>query len=159
MSYSVPDLRSYVSGTWAVERTMLDRSTGATGTFTGTAVFAPRFAPRSASSKEATDDGALLQSEHGTVRWGNHEGPATREYVWRPTSAAATMDVFFPDGRFFHRVSFSGDSSGLEAEHWCDPDDYRVSYTVLGPDQFRYVWAVRGPAKDLLLTSSLTRRS
>lgn len=147
----MPDLRSYLSGIWAVERRMLDRSTGTTGTFMGSTVFAP--GPASA------DDGALLQSEHGTVRWGDHEGPAAREYVWRPTDAAATMDVFFPDGRFFHRVSLSADSSGLRAQHWCDPDDYRVSYTVLGPDQFRYVWDVRGPAKDLLLTSTLTRHS
>ena len=38
------------------------------------------------------------------------------------------MDVFFPDGRPFHVMSFS--EQGHQDEHWCDPDDYRVSYTL-----------------------------
>ena len=129
-----------------MERSRLDRSTGARGSFSGLVTFT-----------ETADDGALLQRESGTVRWGQHEGSATREYVWRPTSSPDTMDVFFPDGRFFHRVSLSRGPSGLRAEHWCAPDTYRVSYTVVGPDELRYVWDVTGPAKDQLLTSVLAR--
>lgn len=149
MSYSVPDLRAYLSGAWTVERTLVDRSTGVRGTFSGTVTFGPQ--------KEANDDDALLQRESGRVRWGQYDGPATREYVWRPGASAETMDVFFPDGRFFHRVSLSADSPSTRGEHWCDPDDYRVSYSVAGPDEFRYEWDVKGPAKDLLLTSVLRR--
>ncbi|NUP74085.1 MAG: hypothetical protein HOQ07_05470 [Sinomonas sp.] len=157
MSFLVPDLRAYLRGTWAVERDLLDRASGARGTFAGVVVF------------EETDDGAALrQREEGTVRWGTHEGPATREYVWRPSRSPDAMDVFFPDGRFFHTVrlrqpsgSGSGTHSGTapdwQAEHWCDPDDYRVTYTAAGPDELRYTWDVTGPTKDLLLTTVLRR--
>ena len=41
------------------------------------------------------------------------------------------MDMFFPDGRPFHRMGFGPDSS--HAQHWCDPDTYRVSYTLDRP--------------------------
>ncbi len=166
--YLVPDLRAFLRGSWAVERTMLDRSSGARGSFSGTVTF-----------EDADDGAALLQREHGTVCWGDHEGPASREYVWRPGDTPGAMDVFFPDGRFFHSVRLDGPaprppgSSAAElggtatrgesqpaewrAEHWCDPDDYRVTYAATGPDELRYEWDVTGPAKDLLLTSILSR--
>ncbi|MGN6405015.1 DUF6314 family protein [Sinomonas sp.] len=151
MESSTRDLRAYLRGTWTVQRSLLDRATGARGSFSGLLTFT-----------DTDDDGALLQRESGTIRWGQHEGPATREYVWRPTSESDTMDVFFPDGRFFHRVSLSAEpaspgSAGAEAEHWCAPDTYRVSYEVVGPDELRYEWDVMGPAKDLLLTTVLAR--
>jgi hypothetical protein len=146
LSYPVPDLRAYLVGTWSVERTMLDRSTGARGTFSGTVAFAP----------DATaHDGALHQREDGTVRWDAYEGPATREYVWRPGSHPGSMDVCFPDGRPFHSVDLTG--AVAEGAHWCSPDDYRVHYEAVGADELRYTWDVRGPAKDLLLTSVLRR--
>jgi hypothetical protein len=61
----------------------------------------------------------------------------------------------FPDGRPFHRMSFAADAS--QDHHWCDPDTYRVRYSLLGPDAFSYVWDVTGPRKDLLLESVLRR--
>ncbi|WP_138444569.1 DUF6314 family protein [Sinomonas susongensis] len=159
MSYSVPDLSAYLSGVWTVERTLVDRATGARGTFSGTVTFGP--------PETAGDDGALLQRESGRLRWGQHEAKATREYVWRPTASPDTMDVFFPDGRFFHTVRLGAVRPGAgdggdqgprwQAEHWCAPDDYRVAYTVLGPDELQYEWDVRGPRKDQLLTTRLRR--
>jgi hypothetical protein len=53
-------------------------------------------------------------------------------------------------------MSFSVDSS--QDQHWCDPDTYRVTYALLGPDAFSYVWDVTGPRKDLLLESVLRRQ-
>ncbi|MGT2463498.1 DUF6314 family protein [Sinomonas atrocyanea] len=143
MSYPVPDLRAYLLGSWAVERELVDRASGARGSFAGTVAFEP------------TDDGGLRQRERGSVRWGAHEGPAEREYLWRPGAHAGTMDVFFPDGRPFHAVDLTG--SADDGAHWCSPDDYRVHYEAVGPDELRYAWDVRGPAKDLLLTSVLRR--
>ncbi|MDQ4503156.1 DUF6314 family protein [Sinomonas sp. ASV322] len=161
MSYTVSDLSAYLRGEWAVERTMLDRTSGERGTFSGTVTF-------TGSARTANDDdGALLQHEEGTVRWGAHAGPATRSYVWRPGPSPESMDVFFPDGRFFHSVQLgelsAQDASGLagpgsRAEHWCDPDTYRVAYTPVGPDELRYAWDVTGPAKNLLLTTTLRRQ-
>ena len=145
------DLRAYLRGGWSVERTLLDRSTGARGTFTGLARFSAGTGP---------DDGGLQFREEGTVVWTTSSGmpftaPATREYLLRPSGSPDTMDMLFPDGRPFHRMGFGTDSS--HAQHWCDPDTYRVSYTLIGPDEFRYRWDVIGPSKDQLLESVLHR--
>lgn len=154
---TAPDfnLRAYLQGSWTVERTLLDRSTGTRGTFTGVVRLTPE---AGAAARDA--DGGLRFHEEGTVRWTSSSGepfsgPASREYLLWPTGTPDTMDMFFPDGRPFHRMGF-GPASG-HAEHWCDPDTYRVSYTWIGPDEFRYCWDVTGPAKDQLLESVLRR--
>ncbi len=152
MSVPAFDLRAYLlgpatgsgrSGTWAVERQLLDRATGTHGTFSGVVRFSP------------TDDGGLAFHEEGTMRWPAFTGPASREYLLRASGQAAALDVFFADGRPFHRMSFAPDAS--HDNHWCDPDTYRVSYTYGGPDRFGYTWEVSGPLKDLQLTSRLHR--
>lgn len=141
----VQDLRSYLTGTWSAERTMLDRATGTQGTFTGVVVFAEM------------PDGGLRLREDGTMNWPTHSGPAFREYLLRGSEDPQTMDVFFADGRPFHRMSFAPDAS--QDQHWCDPDTYRVRYNLTGPDEFTYSWDVRGPAKDLLLVTRLRRQA
>ena len=142
------DLRNYLLGNWQVDRTLLDRGNGSRGTFSGVVSFT------------GTDDGGLRLREEGTVQWNPaggapFTGPASREYLLRPAATPDTMDVFFPDGRPFHRIGFGGEDH--RDEHWCDPDTYRVNYTRLGPDEFHYRWDVTGPAKDLLLDSVLHR--
>ena len=132
-----------VAGKWAVERQLLDRSAGTRGTFTGVVRFA------------VTDDDGLAFREEGTVRWPTFTGPAFREYLLRPADRIDALDVFFDDGRPFHRMSFTPEAN-LD-RHWCDPDTYRVAYTYEGPDAFSYTWDVSGPRKDLLLTSMLRR--
>jgi hypothetical protein len=141
-SFAVADLCAHLSGRWRLERTMLDRSTGAAGTFTGTAVFTP-------------DGGGLGQREEGTMVWPTHSGPAAREYSWRNTADPAVMDAYFPDGRAFHSLDLSQGS--WTAEHWCAPDTYLVRFTAPSRDRLDYEWDVTGPAKDLLLRTSLFR--
>ncbi|HYH77945.1 MAG TPA: DUF6314 family protein [Arthrobacter sp.] len=142
------DLRSYLlgpskTGQWTVERQLLDRAAGTRGTFSGVVHFLP------------TNDGGLSLREEGTIRWPTFTGPATREYVLRPAGRPDLMDVFFNDGRPFHRMSFTPEAN-LD-NHWCDPDTYRVAYILEAPDRFSYTWDVSGPSKDLLLASELQR--
>lgn len=142
------DLRAYLVGDWSVDRTLLDRATGSRGTFTGVVRFTE------------TNDGGLRFREDGTVQWNpaggtSFAGPASREYLLRAAATPDAMDMFFPDGRPFHRIGFGGQDH--RDTHWCDPDTYRVEYTKLGPDEFHYRWDVTGPAKDLLLESALHR--
>ena len=142
------DLRAYLLGDWSVDRTLLDRATGSRGTFTGVVRFTE------------TNDGGLRFREEGTVQWNPaggtpFAGPASREYLLRASATPDAMDMFFPDGRPFHRIGFGGQDH--RDTHWCDPDTYRVEYTKLGPDEFHYRWDVTGPAKDLLLESALHR--
>jgi hypothetical protein len=143
------DLRAYLLGSWSVERTLWDRSSDARGTFTGIVRFSPK-----------DDDGGLAFHEEGTMRWptpagGTFTGPASRDYVLHPTDAPDAMDMTFPDGRPFHRMSFREEAS--QDRHWCDPDTYRVTYAVRGPDEFSYSWDVQGPRKDQFLESVLHR--
>ncbi|MCO4255007.1 DUF6314 family protein [Pseudarthrobacter cellobiosi] len=149
------DLRAYllgpspagnlsVEGSWAVERQLVDRAAGTRGTFSGVVRFSP------------ADDGGLAFREEGTMRWPNFTGPASREYVLKPADRPDALDVYFADGRPFHRMSFTPEAN-LD-QHWCDPDIYRVAYTYADPDTFSYTWDVTGPRKDLLLTSALKRQ-
>lgn len=147
------DLRAYLRGSWSVARTLLDRSTGISGTFTGVVRFT------------ALDDGGLLWREEGTVQWepldgaslgrAPFTGPASREYLLQPADTPDVLEVFFPDGRPFHRMGFAGQAN--HDMHWCDPDTYRVTYKFVGPDECGYRWDVTGPAKDQLLESVLQR--
>ncbi|GAB15274.1 hypothetical protein ARGLB_083_01660 [Arthrobacter globiformis NBRC 12137] len=146
------------AGHWSVERTLLDRAAGTRGTFTGVVIFSP------------DGDGGLHFHEEGTVVWPSVKwpagdlpaeqgdtftGPATRDYLLRPADTPDAMDMLFPDGRPFHRMSFSPEAS--QDRHWCDPDTYRVTYECHGENEFSYVWDVTGPRKDLLLESVLRR--
>ncbi|MET3366826.1 DUF6314 family protein [Arthrobacter sp. M2012083] len=137
------DLQAYLAGSWTVERALLDRSSGTNGTFTGVVRYT------------RNPDGGLDYREDGTMHWPTHSGPAFREYLLKPGSGPESMDVFFPDGRPFHVMSFS--DQGNQDKHWCDPDDYRVRYRWEGPDSFSFTWDVQGPAKNLLLESHLVR--
>ncbi|MFB9652958.1 DUF6314 family protein [Pseudarthrobacter oxydans] len=139
-----PDADAASAGQWTVQRDLLDRADGTRGTFSGVVHFIP------------TDDGGLAFREEGTMRWPSFTGPASREYLLRPAGSTDALDVFFPDGRPFHRMSFTPESN-LD-RHWCDPDTYRVAYVYGGLDRFSYTWDVQGPRKDLLLTSHLVRR-
>lgn len=139
-----PDADAASAGQWTVQRDLLDRADGTRGTFSGVVHFVP------------TDDGGLAFREEGTMRWPSFTGPASREYLLRPAGSPDALDVFFPDGRPFHRMSFTPESN-LD-RHWCDPDTYRVAYDYGGRDRFSYTWDVQGPRKDLLLTSHLVRR-
>jgi hypothetical protein len=131
------------AGRWTIQRDLLDRANGTGGTFSGVVHFVP------------ADDGGLDLREEGTMRWPAFTGPATREYVLRTTARPDLLDVFFPDGRPFHSMSFTHEAN-LD-QHWCDPDTYRVAYNYGDADSFSYSWDVIGPNKDLLLTSRLVR--
>ena len=128
------------AGNWTVERQLLDRADGTRGTFSGVVLFTP------------TDDGGLDLREEGTMRWPSFAGPASRAYMLKPAAGHPdALEVFFPDGRPFHRMSFTPEAN-LD-QHWCDPDTYRVAYTFQDGERFSYTWDVQGPRNDLLLTS------
>ncbi|MBJ2120386.1 hypothetical protein I6N91_05270 [Arthrobacter sp. MSA 4-2] len=156
MNVPVPDLRSYLLGTWRVRRSLVNRADSTVGSFTGTLTFRP-----------VSDGGpGLSWREEGTVHWPGvrpsagrpvppFTGPASRQYLLVPGGPAAPWEVLFGDGRPFHRLSLTAGS--WRDEHWCSPDTYRVEYTALAQDGLKYEWDVTGPAKDQLLTTELTR--
>ncbi|MBG6180859.1 DUF6314 family protein [Arthrobacter sp. CAN_A1] len=137
-------LLGYLDGSWSVDRTLQDLSSGLSGTFSGIATFAP------------DDDGALLHSERGTLVWAGYSpAPATRELLWRAAGSAPSAEVFFPDGRYFHGLDLTtGEDSPV---HQCAPDVYRGHFVLVDAESWRYTWRVSGPAKDLVLETRLRR--
>ncbi|MCZ2402611.1 hypothetical protein IV498_05285 [Paenarthrobacter sp. Z7-10] len=142
MTFAVADLRSYLLGRWRLERVLRNRGAAVEGTLMGFVLF-------------TADDGGLRQSEQGTMMWPTHSGPASREYLLRQTTEPCALDVLFTDGRPFHRMDLS--TGSWSSDHWCAPDDYRVRYDARSRDRLDFEWDVRGPAKNLLLQTSLFR--
>jgi hypothetical protein len=135
------ELRSFV-GRWRIEREIEDVRAGRTGRFTGEAVFE--------GAPEAGADG-LLYVETGTlVLEGAAPMAASRRYHWKGGGAGA-IDVFFEDGRFFHRIDAEEPTPG--AVHACDPDLYRVRYDFRGWPRWLAEWRVSGPRKDYAMVS------
>jgi hypothetical protein len=137
MSFS-PHLNDFI-GKWSIDRKISDHHSGMDGRFLGHAVFA------------ATQNG-LVYHEEGQLSYGS--GPAmaaTRDYLWRTETGRIIVD--HADGRPFH----SFDPTTPEADHWCDPDRYKVRYDFGKWPLWRAEWVVTGPRKDYLMVSVYRR--
>ncbi|MEG3629481.1 DUF6314 family protein [Streptomyces poriticola] len=143
--WPVPDVLAYLAGRWRVRRTVRDLTDGTEGRFEGTTVFAPA---------DGTG-GGLLHRETGDFVWRGVTRPAERTLRFLPGAAPGTAEVRFADGRPFHDLDLTGGRH--TAGHPCAADFYRGEFTVLDAARWRTVWRVRGPAKDLLLTTDYTR--
>ncbi|MDN0196107.1 DUF6314 family protein [Streptomyces sp. S.PNR 29] len=141
--WPVPDVLTYLAGSWRVERSVRDLASGEEGAFSGTTVFGP------------LAEGGLLHEESGTFTWQGVGRPAERTLRFLPGSPPGTADVRFADGRPFHDLDLT--SGHHVCDHPCAADLYRGAFTALDGDHWRTVWRVRGPAKDLLLTTDYAR--
>ncbi|MFF3847472.1 DUF6314 family protein [Streptomyces sp. NPDC002328] len=141
--WPVPDALAHLAGRWRTERSVRDLASGDTGVFTGTTAFRP------------LDGGGMLHEESGTFTWQGVPRPAERTLRFLPGPAPGTADVRFADGRPFHLLDLT--TGRHTADHPCSADLYRGEFTVADADRWRTVWRVRGPAKDLLLTTDYVR--
>lgn len=124
------------TGRWHLTRRITD-ARGPDAVFTGTATFTP-------------DDHGLLLHEVGELRLqGQGAFHAARSYLWRPDGAG--IAVFFADGRDFHRFDLRG--AVAKADHWCDPDTYKVQYDFAQWPLWQAEWRVIGPRKDYVMRS------
>ncbi|MFF0162757.1 DUF6314 family protein [Streptomyces sp. NPDC005263] len=141
--WPVPDLLAYLAGSWRVERSVRDLAGGDEGHFGGTTTFG------------RLDDGGLLHQERGTFTWRGVPRPAERTLLFLPGGSPGAVDVRFADGRPFHDLDLT--AGRHVADHPCSADLYRGEFTVRDQDHWRTVWRVRGPAKDLVLTTDYAR--
>ncbi|MGV4887588.1 DUF6314 family protein [Streptomyces viridosporus] len=141
--WPVPDVLAHLRGRWRVERTVRDLASGDLGRFEGVTVFGP------------LEGGGLLHRESGTFTWRGVARPAERTLRFLP-GPGGTARVRFADGRPFHDLDLS--TGRHVADHPCSADLYRGEFTVRDEDHWRTVWRVRGPAKDLELTTDYARR-
>lgn len=141
--WPVADVRAYLAGRWQVGRSVRDLASGEAGRFDGTTTFGP------------LEGGGLLHLESGTFVWRGVARPAERTLRYLPGPGPSTADVRFADGRPFHHLDLT--TGRHVADHPCSADLYRGEFTVHDEDRWRSVWRVRGPAKDLVLTTDYTR--
>ncbi|MFF2506726.1 DUF6314 family protein [Streptomyces sp. NPDC058067] len=150
--WPVEDALAYLAGRWDVERVVRDLGDGGSeGTFTGTT----DFTGFSGFSDFPGEGAGLLHREVGVFVWRGVERPATRTLRFLPGDVAGTAVVRFSDGRFFHGLDLR--TGRHTADHPCAADLYRGEFEVSGPDRWRMEWRVRGPSKDLVLTTAYTR--
>jgi hypothetical protein len=149
--HPVPDLWAYLPGTWRTGRTVRDLASGDEGRFDGVTVFEPFASPGSPGVPGA----GLTQREDGDFVWQGVSRPAGRTLRLLPGPTPGTADVRFADGREFHALDLA--AGRFTATHPCAADLYEGEFTVLDADRWRTVWRVRGPAKDLVLTTDYTR--
>ncbi|MER5946091.1 DUF6314 family protein [Streptomyces sp. NPDC001904] len=145
----VPDALAFLAGTWQVERTVRDLAADVTGTFTGTTDFT--------ADPTAAEAGTLRHVESGGFTWRGTTRPAERTLLYGPGEEPGTVVVRFADGRFFHGLDLR--TGHHVADHPCSADLYRGEFTVYDSGRWRTVWRVRGPAKDLVLTTDYRRRA
>ncbi|QKZ22803.1 DUF6314 family protein [Streptomyces chartreusis] len=157
--WPVPDALAYLAGRWRAERSVRDLASGDEGEFSGTTVFEPLEdgEPPRGLMQEAPQGlpQGLLHRESGTFVWRGVPRPAERTLRFLPGSSPGAVNVRFADGRPFHDLDLS--SGRHVADHPCSADLYRGEFTVRDADRWRSVWRVRGPAKDLVLTTDYAR--
>jgi hypothetical protein len=91
------------------------------------------------------ENGIMQYIEMGTLELvGQKPMMAERRYRWD-----ADLNIYFDDGRFFHQVP----AIGGEAAHWCNPDQYDVTYDFTRWPEWSCTWRVRGPRKNYTLNS------
>ena len=130
-------LHIYLKGSWSILRLIEDRRLGLEGTLLGKASFGEH-------------DQGLHYREAGRMRLGAYSGRANQTYLYR-FPGDGLIEVHFADGRFFHALDLTGGVA--EAEHLCARDRYRTRVELLTRSRWKSRWRVRGPAKDLLLTT------
>jgi hypothetical protein len=143
--WPVPDVLEYLAGMWRLERVVRDLDGGSEGHFEGVASFEPLVG----------GGVGLTQRESGVFTWQGVARPAERTLRFLAGSPPGTADVRFADGREFHRLDLS--SGHFVADHPCSADLYRGEFSVRDDRHWRSVWRVRGPAKNLVLTTDHTR--
>ncbi|KES06957.1 hypothetical protein BU52_12330 [Streptomyces toyocaensis] len=140
--WPVPDALTYLAGHWRAERTVRDLASGDEGRFAGTVVSGP------------LECGGLLHRESGAFTGRGVTRPAGRTLRFLP-GPGGTADVRFADGRRFHDLDLT--AGRHVADHPCSADLYRDESTVRDAGHWRTVRRVRGPAKDLELTTGYAR--
>ena len=139
--FPVDDLRAYLRGTRRLTRQIRDSRAAADGCFEGSVSFT--------DCPEGLD-----YREDGELSIAGYRGAAWRCYAFRfPSDNRA--EVYFPDGRHFHSLDLR--RCTWEVLHRCSQDHYRGIFEACTQDRMRVIWRIRGPRKDLLLDSWLTR--
>ncbi len=138
--HTAPALEAF-EGDWTLARQINDRQGVADGRLEGRASF-------------TADGDGLLYHEKGLLTLGDQPPmEASRRYFWRTSGDG--IDVFFDDGRQFHRIA--PDKLMPDDLHHCAPDMYHVTYDFRAWPDWSASWRVQGPRKDYQSVSQYSR--
>jgi Family of unknown function (DUF6314) len=143
------DTLAFLLGRWRISRTIDDHHGGTSGTFEGTA----EVVRRQVTIAEGGEERARYD-EVGTLRFGDHAGPARRRLVY-VRRADATVMISFSDGRPF--VDLDLRSGEWRTTHQCGADLHEITNAVVSADVMREHWRVRGPTTDYEATTTFVR--
>ena len=130
-------LEDFTGCLWAISRQIIDYTEDAKLTFTGRCEILDGWYHETGQMVLA--DGKILSS--------------ARRYRWK--ACAGGVDVHFDDGRFFHLIDLS--TVAPKATHFCDPDDYAVSYNFTQWPVWTTLWRVNGIRKNYEMHSSYSK--
>lgn len=140
--WSVPNLKTFLLGSWKLRRIIVDRDQAITGRYDGEATFSPCAR-------------GLQYEEHGTLTFGEHCGQAEQRYLYEFPESDGRASVRFRDGRAFHELDLS--AGGDCVRHACGADLYAGAFTAMSASAWQSQWKVAGPRKHYDLTTSYTR--
>jgi hypothetical protein len=137
---------SSFEGAWSLHRRIEDQRAGQSAQLTG-------------AVRLARDTTGLRYHEQGQLHIpGQQVMASTRVYLWRPGStqsgspqSGSDVVVLFEDGRYFHTFSLTDPTP--QASHFCEPDQYEVSYDFTLWPKWRSTWRVHGPRKTYTMIS------
>jgi Family of unknown function (DUF6314) len=140
---TIDDTLAYLTGTWALHRTIADHRSGRRGAFEG-------------EGRVRAERRRGRYEEHGRLRFGLYAGSAQRalNLVGSPGGAVA---VQFVDGRPFFELNLV--TGACAATHHCRLDRYELRYEVASPDVLVERWRVTGPDNDYEAETTWRRRS
>jgi hypothetical protein len=146
---TVVDTLNFLLGRWALERFFTDRRSGTEGRFEGSATVT-----RSSSGQGAGLGPRAHYEEVGTLRFGSHEGPASRRLELVRLESTVVM-LSFTDGKPF--VDLDLRSGRWRSTHPCGEDSYEILTVVRSPSEVEERWRVRGPTEDYDAVATLRR--
>src|SRR5580692_1012137 len=147
----VVDTCSFLLGKWTLERVLRDHRSGTDGRFEGSATVTIVEAP---SAGNASDGPRARYEEAGTLRFGGHEGPASRSLELVRLQSSVVM-LYFTDGKPF--VDLDLRNGTWRSSHPCGEDHYEIVTVVRSHDEVEEHWRVRGPTEDYDAVAILRR--
>ena len=137
--HPVGDLKTWLAGSWSLERIINDHKHGKVNYMSGIVDF---------SSQR---DGLVYHEQSKFVN-GPHDYPTHQSYRYTfPFPHRA--EVCFSDGRYFHMLDLStGSDSCL---YKCGSDIYKGKFKVVNAEQLYIEWNILGPKKKMTIQSVL----
>jgi hypothetical protein len=141
----IVDTFDFLLGEWALERSLTDHRSRTAGRFEGRVTIAEGLSGHG---------GRARYDEVGTLRFGGHEGPASRCLELVRLENTVVM-LHFTDGKPF--VDLDLRSGMWRGDHPCGEDHYEILTVVRSPDEVEERWRVRGPTEDYDAVATLRR--